>query len=850
MKYPKVSRSYEVISEFPAALRPLHDLAYNFRWTWHYPTREMFQAMDKDLWRITEHNPVRMINQLTPDKLKRLASDGLFVDRVEACARELKTYLEAPTWFDKTFPKEKGKVTVAYFCAEFGVSEALPIYSGGLGILAGDHLKAASDLGIPLVGVGLLYARGYFRQSLSPDGWQQEIYPSYDFYQHPLVLVRGKDDQPIRVEVEFPDRTVTCQIWKAQVGRIPLYLLDSNVLENAPVDQTITDTLYGGDEEMRIRQEMILGIGGMKALRALGIKPDVCHMNEGHAAFLSLERIRQFMTENNCDFRTARQVIVPGNVFTTHTPVPAGFDIFTKDLLERYLTKTLADLGLPFSNFLRLGRIDRDNTAENFNMAILAMENSDYVNGVAKLHAKVTRGMFGSRWPDYPEDEVPVRAITNGIHTLTWTSRKMIELFDEYLGSNWKREVGNPETWAKVADIPDEELWHMRENLRGDFVRFARKHLQAQHDVPVRPDFGAVSGILDPRILTIGFARRFATYKRATLMATDKERLLNLLFHKERPIQIVIAGKSHPRDDAGKSLIRELTDLMKGAARGRMVFLEDYDMRVARQMVQGVDVWMNNPRRPLEASGTSGMKVIPNGGLNCSILDGWWDEAYTPEVGFAIGNRDMSSDVMHQDWLDSRSLYSVLETEIAPRFYNRGENGVPREWVQMIKHSIMQLAPQFSTLRMLQDYTTQFYVPAARAYDHMSELKVARETLAWRERVQGAWPQVRIHKVEDNAKMKTELGDQVTVNALVELGSLKPEDVRVQVVAGRVGANRDLTDYEAFDMEAKKGTGLLSYSATIPADTKGHRGYTVRVLPRNDKIEIAAELGICCWAST
>lgn len=769
---------------------------------------------------------------------------------MQACATELKNYLENPGWFQKTYPEAKD-VKIAYFCAEFGVSEALPIYSGGLGILAGDHLKAASDLGIPLVGVGLLYSRGYFRQRLSSDGWQLENYPTYDFYQHPLALVRGDDEQPLRIEVEFPDRTVTCQIWRANVGKITLYLLDSNVLENAPSDQSITDTLYGGDEEMRIRQEMILGIGGMKALRAVGINPTVCHMNEGHAAFLSLERIRQFMTESGCDFRTARQVVVPGNVFTTHTPVPAGFDLFHPELLERYLTKTLDDLKLPFNSFLRLGRIDQDNPGEAFNMAVLAMENSDYVNGVAKLHAKVTRGMFNARWPDFPEEEVPVRAITNGIHTHTWISKGMLELFNEYLPAGWENNVADPDVWKAVADIPDEEIWNVRENLRGDLVRFTRKHLQSRADIErnIRPDFGMVNGILDPRVLTIGFARRFATYKRATLMLTDRERLLKALFHSERPIQIVIAGKSHPRDDAGKGLIRELVQLMKESAKGRMVFLEDYDMKVARALVQGVDVWLNNPRRPMEASGTSGMKVVANGGLNCSVLDGWWDEAYNPQVGFAIGGRDESADVMHQDWLDSRSLYSLIENEIAPKFYHRGESGVPTAWVAMIKQSIMQLAPQFSTHRMLQDYTNHFYMPSACAYMGMSNVETAKKTLNWRERVQQGWKAVRVVSVSDDANVKIQLGGKVTVTAEIELGSLSPEDVRVQVVAGKVGPNRDLIETVSIDMTAKGKGDSRTYVASLDADLRGHRGYTVRIVPHHDAIEVASELALVAWAN-
>ncbi|HTQ11355.1 MAG TPA: alpha-glucan family phosphorylase, partial [Fimbriimonadaceae bacterium] len=454
MKHPKFSHAFEVVADLPPALASLAKLARNFRWTWNHDTRDLFRSIDKALWDRCEHNPVQFLTLVSREKLDKFTKDASFTDRLRRAEEDLESYMESETWFDRSYPGKRDSTTIAYFCFEFGLTEGLPIYSGGLGILAGDHLKAASDLGIPLVAIGLLYSRGYFKQSLNHEGWQQEVYPQYDFYQMPLELMRGADDQPVRVYVEFPDRTITCQVWKAQVGRIPLFLLDSNVLENQPIDQNITDSLYGGDDEMRIRQEMILGIGGMKALRAMGINPTVCHMNEGHAAFLSLERIRQFMADHHCDFRTARQVVVSGNVFTTHTPVPAGFDRFTPDVLERYLGKTIAATGLPFAEFLRLGRVDPENQGEAFNMAVLAMETANHVNGVSKLHAAVSRGMFQPRWPDYPEDEIPIEPITNGIHVQTWVGRIIARLFDEYMGTEWRRNPGNPDAWKGVWNIP------------------------------------------------------------------------------------------------------------------------------------------------------------------------------------------------------------------------------------------------------------------------------------------------------------------------------------------------------------------------------------------------------------
>ncbi len=853
MKNPKFSHAFEVVTDLPEPLQPLRKLASNYYWTWDHEARDLFRSIDREEWDASDHNPILFMNGLSKDRLARLAADKVFVARLNQACNHLETYLTEETWFDKAYPGEREKTSIAYFCAEFGISEGLPIYSGGLGVLAGDHLKAASDLGLPLVGVGLLYNRGYFRQRLNHDGWQQEVYPQYDFYQMPLTLIRDHSDQPLRIEVEFPNRVVTCQVWRAEVGRIPLYLLDSNVLENQPTDQGITDTLYGGDEEMRIRQEIILGIGGMRALRAVGITPTVCHMNEGHAAFLSIERIRQFMSDNDCDFRTARQVIVNGNVFTTHTPVPAGFDLFSPALLDRYMRKNVDATGLSFDDFVKLGRIEPDNNGEAFNMAVLAMSNANYVNGVSKLHAEVTRSMFSSRWPGFPENEVPIDAVTNGIHTMTWVSHRMANLFDRYLGHEWRRSPEHPEAWKDVELIPDEDLWAVLEDQRGSLVRFVRKRLQKDLEQRTvnRADYGTLSGVLDPRILTVGFARRFATYKRASLMVADRERLKRLLFHDERPIQIVISGKSHPRDDGGKRIIQDLVKFInEGGARTRMVFLEDYDMQVARALVQGVDVWLNNPRRPHEASGTSGMKVVPNGGLNCSILDGWWDEGYEPGVGWAIGDRSDLHEEGHQDWLDSRSLYQLLESEIAPMFYHRVEHGMPRGWLQMVKRSILRLGPEFSNGRMVKQYTEMFYMPSTHAYSHLAEgkLKNAYQVLGWRDRIQASWRSVRVAKVEDTAVRSNPLGHQIQIRAYVELGDLTPEDVKVEAVIGKIGPNRELVDCEMTVLKTSGKDGeRFVFDGTATCNKPGHQGYTVRVTPHHDAVNVPSELSLVAW---
>lgn len=851
MRFPKYAHSFEVATELPEALKPLSELAFNFRWTWDHSTRDLFREIDRPLWDAVGHNPVQLLARVPRERLEQLAADPVFVSKLSVVSQGLRSYMEAKTWFDGV-SQGLENTTIAYFCAEFGISEALPIYSGGLGVLAGDHLKAASDLGLPLVGVGLLYSRGYFRQSLNPEGWQQERYPEHDFYGMPLKLMTGADDQPLRIQVEFPDRVVTCQIWKAQVGRVPLYLLDSNVLENQPSDKGITDTLYGGDEEMRIRQEMILGIGGLRALQAMNIQPTVCHMNEGHAAFLSIERIRQFMQATGADFRTARQVCVNGNVFTTHTPVPAGFDLFTADLLKRYMEKSAQGVGLSFDQFQRLGKFDPENEGEAFNMAVLAMENSNHINGVSKLHAAVSRSMFHARWADYPESETPIEAITNGIHVPTWISRKMARLFDTYLGEEWR----NPDAvdiWQKVQDIPDSELWELRENQRGDLVRYVRKRVQMDWERrnAVRADFGLISTILDPRILTIGFARRFATYKRATLLLQDRDRLKSLLFHSERPIQIVFAGKSHPRDDGGKTLIKDLFNFIEHeGARTRMVFVEDYDMEVARALVQGVDVWLNNPMRPMEASGTSGMKVLPNGGLNCSILDGWWDEAYAPGLGWAIGDRDTAPDNTYQNWIDSRSLYQVIEQEIAPRFYHRVDGGMPKAWIDMMKRSIAELTPRFSTGRMVKDYATKFYFPAAKAYLYAESdnLSHAKEAIEWRDRVKAAWKQVRVVGVSAPCSRVNAIGAQICVKADVSLGPLSPDEVNVQALVGQIGHNGDLIDAKPQDLALTASKdGVHTFEGHFTCDRPGHMGYTIRVMPKHPHVFVPHELPLVAW---
>lgn len=853
MRTLKYAHSFEVVSELPEHLQSLQKLAMNFRWTWDHKTQEVFQEVDPQLWEQVEHNPLLLLRRLSPERQQRLAKDKLFLSKLKVAEEDLDRYMTATTWFDEKHPGERERAKIAYFCAEFGLNECLPIYSGGLGLLAGDHLKAASDLGIPLVGVGLLYSRGYFRQMLTDDGWQMENYPQYDFYQYPIQLVRGEDDQPVQVRIDFPDRSVTVQVWKAQVGRVELYLLDSNILANQPADQGITDTLYGGDEHMRIRQEMVLGIGGLRALHTLGIHPSVCHMNEGHAAFLTLERLRQFMQEQHVDLKTARQVTVAGNVFTTHTPVPAGFDVFRPELLSQYMSRSVQEIGLAWDDFLDWGRTNPENDSEPFNMAFLAMTGANYVNGVSRLHAEVSRSMFAPRWDDFPVDEVPVDAVTNGVHTGTWLSRRTAELLDRHLGPAWRDNPSDPDVWQQASEISDEELWELREDSRADFVRYVRRRAMRslQKRNAGKHELAEAGSLLDPRMLTIGFARRFATYKRAFLLFSDKERLKKILFHPERPVQFVFAGKSHPKDDGGKKLIQDIFNYIRSEGGSpRMVFLEDYDIDVARALVQGVDVWLNNPRRPMEASGTSGMKVVPNGGLNCSILDGWWAEGYEPGNGWAIGDGREDPDHGRQDWLESRALYQLIEQEIAPLFYARNDNGVPSGWVQMMRQSMRQLAPRFSTARMVREYTQRFYMPANKAYFDLKEDGCARAkaALAWRKRVRDAWPSVAIRQVADTAHASIKVGETFKITAYVVLGSLDPAEVNVQTLVGTVGHNRELQEYAVREMTmvGRQGETCI-FELELKCERPGHQGYVCRVVPHHEDVKVATELPEIAW---
>jgi starch phosphorylase len=817
----------------------------------------LFRRLDSSLWESTGHNPVRMLGTIDQRRLESAAKDDSFLAHLERVS-EAFAQSRGTTWFPRAFPAA-GNVLVAYFSAEFGLTECLSIFAGGLGMLAGDHLKSSSDLGVPLVGVGLLYQQGYFRQYLNSSGWQQEAYEDNDFSNLPVEPAE-RAGAPVYVSVEYPGRAVRAQVWLVRVGRVSLYLLDTNLRENLPDDRDITDQLYGGDLEMRIKQEIMLGIGGYRALEALGLKPTVCHMNEGHSAFLSLERARRLMIDRGFSFAEARELASAGLVFTGHTPVEAGHDYFPPPLMDRYFSDYARALGLSRAEFLGLGRRNAANDAEPFCMTVLALRMAAFSNGVSRLHGRVGRAMWREIWPGVPLDEVPIGHVTNGVHFRSWISYEMNQLYDRYLGPHWRDEPGNGALWKRAESIPAEELWRTHERRRERLVAYARRKLRAQLERRGAPqsEIEAADEVLDPDALTIGFARRFATYKRATLILRDPERLARILNDTGRPVQLIFAGKAHPRDDAGKELIRQVLETARRPEfRRRIVFLEDYDMAVSRALVQGCDVWLNTPLRPLEASGTSGMKAAANGALNLSTLDGWWDEAWqesgTNLIGWAIGRGENYADRDYQDQVEAEALYDLLESDVVPTFFERGADHLPRRWIERMKASLADLCRKYNTHRMVQEYTERFYVMAHTRYTELGadSGERVRALAAWIARVRAAWPQVRVASVEAGQLASLKVGERFPIKARLQLGPLTPDDVAVELCVGPVNAGGELIDQVATPMESvgQLGPGLYSYEGVAQACClSGQYGFTLRILPANAEMIGPFVPGLVAWA--
>ncbi|HVO97855.1 MAG TPA: alpha-glucan family phosphorylase [Bryobacteraceae bacterium] len=844
---------FQVSPSLPARLEALTRLSLNLRWSWDHPTRAIFESLNPDVWEETNHNPLLLLGRTSQRRLAELASDEAFLAELDRAAASLSEYLSGKGWFGHAHPDAAGDV-FAYFSAEFGLTECIPNYAGGLGILAGDHLKSASDLGLPLVGVGLLYQRGYFQQYLNADGWQQEIYPVNDFSTLPFSPEMDAQGKPLTVSLELPGRQAFARIWKVQVGRVPLYLLDTNVPQNSEEDRRITGSLYGGDGELRLQQEIVLGIGGMRALAALGIRPAVCHLNEGHSAFLGLERTRALMEELKVSFFEARQLAAAGSLFTTHTPVPAGFDRFDAQLMARYFGPFAERLGIPFERLMSYGRQNPSDPSESFNMAFLAARLSSAANGVSRLHGVITRKMVRGMWPGYPLEEIPVESVTNGVHIRSWVSLEMTALLNRYLGPRWAEEPAASDVWNRIDRIPDHELWRVHQIRRERLVNYSRQALESQLRRRGRSDaeISTARSVFNPDALTIGFARRFATYKRATLMVRDVPRLKRILTNPERPVQILIAGKAHPHDAAGKDLIRQIIHFAADPEiRPHVVFVEDYDIRVARHLVQGVDVWLNTPRRPNEASGTSGMKLLPNGGLNLSVLDGWWAEGYDREVGWAIGSGEDYNNDDYQDAVESDALYNLLETEVTPMFYERDQGNLPRRWIAKMKTSMKRLCPIFSTNRMVTEYVERFYLPSAKRYSELAAQGGARlgPILKWRSLLRTAGSQVKITRVRVENSHEIKVGEKLRVTASIVLGEIPPEYVRVQIVSGSVDGDGRIADSTSSDMKhAGMAENEHQYEGQLECLESGSYGFSVRVVPYHPDVRVPFEHPWLVWA--
>ena len=844
-------KTFTVAPALPPELQALARLSRNFAWTWNTDAASLFERIDPQAWEATSHNALAVLQQCSPERLEALRYDGDFLEQLRRVAESFDAYLAQPPRIH--VPGTGGQDVVAYFSLEFALAESLPNYSGGLGVLAGDHLKSASDLGLPLVAVGLFYHQGYFTQRLALDGWQHEEYQEFDIAAQPLTRARDADGAPIEITIPLGGGDIRAALWRLDVGKAQLILLDTALEGNGDVGREICGRLYGGESLLRLRQEIVLGIGGVRALHALGMQPVVCHMNEGHSALLGLERIRVLMGRTGATFEEARLPVTEATVFTTHTAVAAGIDLFTPELVEQELGPYYSAMGLDKATFIGLGRADSHNEHEPFSMALLGLRLSGHSNGVSQVHGGVSRKLWADAWPDLPEEDVPIGSVTNGVHLPTWVSHDIGCLYDRTIGPGWRDNPDHAEPWQRVHDIPDEELWGVHQEQRRRLIRRSREQYEASaaRNGLATSDIAGLRA-LQPEILTVGFARRFAGYKRATLLFRDLERLARILNNESRPVQVIFAGKAHPRDDGAKQLIREVQQMsLLPEFRGRIVLLDHYDVGLARVLVQGCDVWLNTPLRPLEASGTSGMKAVANGALHASVMDGWWSEAYTPGAGWAIG-RDRPDDSPEvQDVFDAASLYDLLEAEIAPTFYRRDEAGVPRDWVASMKRSIATYAPVYNTSRMVSEYANSAYTPAAHGWARLTtdNLRPARDLAAWLARVRASWPDVRVVSAQDNATDEWDAGEPIAVTARVDPGGLTHGDLCVEAVHGRVTLQSGLeTDVATrLSLQSAEPDGSLVYGGELSPGGGGRMGYTVRVVGQHPDLQNPLALGLVRW---
>lgn len=843
--------SFNVIPDLPDNLKPLNELATNMWFTWNWEAIMMFVNIDEDMWHRSHRNPKWILGTLSHEKIEHLAKDENFLKKLYEVKKKYDDYMNfKDTWFNKHKTEKENNMLVAYFSMEYGIGEGLPIYSGGLGMLSGDHLKSSSDMGLPVIGVGLLYRKGYVQQVLNRDNWQTEAYPENDWYNMPVEIVKNNEGKPLRISVNLAGEEVWVGVWRVPVGRTSLYLLDTNLPENSPNARVITEQLYGGDRENRIRQEIVLGIGGYRALKAMGMVPTAYHVNEGHSAFLLLERIRDLMHDKKLNYYEAKKAVWATSIFTTHTPVMAGNEYFDFELIKKYFENYSRELGISFPDFLELGKEEKNSLG--FCMTVLALRLSAYSNAVSKLHADTSRKMWKKVWNNIPLYEIPIDYVTNGVHTNSWISHEHYETYKNYICHNASdSSIVENCNWNNIYNIPDEKFWELRNIRKNKLIKLVRERLIRQHkrlgsDATVIKE---IESVLNPDYLTIGFARRFATYKRANLFMKNLERLLRIVNNDNMPVQFVIAGKAHQADTQGKELIKQVASLnLDKRFKSRIVFVEDYNMNVARYMVQGVDVWLNNPIRPLEASGTSGMKAAINGVLNLSVLDGWWVEGYTPDVGWAIGGVEEYRSDEERDYVESEAIYNLIEKVIAPLYYDR-ENGIPKKWISMMKNSVSKLVPVFNTDRMLREYYEKFYVKSNKHFNELIlEGKVKQTVSGWWNKIIRGFDNIRV--VVDNFRPESELktGASFKVNALVWLGELSPEDVKVEIVVGALDGESIFRYGRAFDMNiAEKTSSVYVYSQEVKCYKSGKHDFAVRVRPYHKDLPDVFIPGFVKW---
>ena len=844
--------------QLPKRIEKLSEISNNLWWSWNTEFLRLFQRIDGDLWENSNKNPIKFLKHVSQERLENVAKDVNFLKEYDKIVEDFEGYMNSKsTWFTKKYPEEKDDL-IAYFSAEYGLDQTIPIYSGGLGILSGDHLKSASDLGIPLVAVGLLYKNGYFNQKIDGDGNQQTEYNDIDLYDLPINPVKNDIGDDLIIYVKFPKRRLYLKVWSIKVGRVTLYLLDSDIEKNNPEDRDVTLRLYGGDQEMRIRQEIVLGQAGVELLtKYLKLKPTVYHMNEGHSAFLTLELMKNIIKDKQVSFDVAKDIASSKTVFTTHTPVPAGNDIFPLDLVEKYFKDFWPRLGLTREEFLRLGMKPGKELDNGFNMGILALKIAGKKNGVSKLHGAVSRELFGEIWPNIAANEAPIGYVTNGIHTCSWLAPRMKELFNKYLIPYWQDNMHQDQVWEKIRNVPNDKLWNIHNDRKVKLLRLVKDNTyeRLRRSGYSYEDINEITSKLNPNALTIGFARRFATYKRATLIFKDLERITQILNNADRPVQLIFAGKAHPQDKEGQDLIRYIHQIsMMPQFKGKIFLLENYNIAMSRYLISGVDVWLNNPRRPMEASGTSGQKASVNGVINFSVLDGWWAEGYTQNNGWTIGSNQEYDSYEAQDQADSQSLYRTLEEKIIPTFYNRDKNGMPTKWIELMKNSIITTGGKYSTARMLVDYTNNYYIPLCKlTKKYYSDIDNVAAFNSWKKDLYTNWKDVKITQTENDLDNITiDAGNKIEVACEVTLPNIDVDNITVQVYYGKILENGIVEDISIIPMELTEENPeerKYYYTAKIELTTGGNYGYTFRVMPKNEMILEPANLDLIKWVT-